>query len=672
MSHSCDPNCSTVVMSANGKYFIGMYALKDIGFSEELTFDYNSVTENMEEYKSSICLCATKICRGSFLSLIGTDTFEQVINRDHTFLNRTSLLLKACCSELTNSDRVNLDEASIRSSILEGLPDWCIKYAALIIDFMNQERERLPIVLVEEAVKLNKNEPQYSLETAEIEARGVYLNRLQNLAISLDRVKYVLRQPNQNQGPPLIRLDNKRVIEMIWNSSDSLVSKFHSSIRPHITNSDFEKFDRIIKVTLDSSSENLIELKQRLLTLRDMCRALTPTWGAYHHAAADLFHLYAHTENWFAPTDYLSFKSPPFHYSELGLQSIPKAVLNQHVVKEATRIKPKVIKVLIDSAYEDELAAEKARRDNDIIMGKRHHKRQRKGKSPIDSKNIAVLADGSELSNEAAPPSDFPTDSNVAQSLSESNSPINDAGADASADTAHNNPDVSTFNDINTLPKESAKVDTIDSCSAVPDESPRADDVLDSLVFHPDESPRVDTLDNEDMEIEEVGGGVAIEISAMNNLEPLEECLDLKENAEKPLKVRSAEYIESRTYPSQYVWAALTYWFKQTLLLPVAELGSDRKGCISLPTFDGLYGKVKTTILSRSYTSTVRDEFLNTLLTSPSSSWNTGPFLFQGRNSYKILGSPMMDFAYDNDKVKYDNIISEMKNWNNIKYPAKK
>jgi SET domain-containing protein len=41
MSHSCNPNCSTVMMSAGGKYVIAMYATRDIAFSEELTFDYN-------------------------------------------------------------------------------------------------------------------------------------------------------------------------------------------------------------------------------------------------------------------------------------------------------------------------------------------------------------------------------------------------------------------------------------------------------------------------------------------------------------------------------------------------------------------------------------------------------------------------------------------------------
>ena len=33
-SHSCDPNCGTVVTVSEGKYFIGMYSFRDIEFGE--------------------------------------------------------------------------------------------------------------------------------------------------------------------------------------------------------------------------------------------------------------------------------------------------------------------------------------------------------------------------------------------------------------------------------------------------------------------------------------------------------------------------------------------------------------------------------------------------------------------------------------------------------------
>jgi SET domain-containing protein len=51
LSHSCDPNCGTVTTIADGKYSIGMYALKNIEFGEELSFDYCSTTESKQEYR---------------------------------------------------------------------------------------------------------------------------------------------------------------------------------------------------------------------------------------------------------------------------------------------------------------------------------------------------------------------------------------------------------------------------------------------------------------------------------------------------------------------------------------------------------------------------------------------------------------------------------------------
>lgn len=46
LSHSCDPNCGTVTTVVDGRYTIGMYALKGIEYGEELSFDYCSTTES--------------------------------------------------------------------------------------------------------------------------------------------------------------------------------------------------------------------------------------------------------------------------------------------------------------------------------------------------------------------------------------------------------------------------------------------------------------------------------------------------------------------------------------------------------------------------------------------------------------------------------------------------
>lgn len=54
-------------MVANGKYTIAMYALRDIEFGDELTFDYCSITESEKELRNSICLCGSEFCKGYYL-----------------------------------------------------------------------------------------------------------------------------------------------------------------------------------------------------------------------------------------------------------------------------------------------------------------------------------------------------------------------------------------------------------------------------------------------------------------------------------------------------------------------------------------------------------------------------------------------------------------------------
>lgn len=96
LSHSCFPNCSTVISVVDGRYSIGMYAIRDIMYGEELTFDYNSTTESEKEYSQAICLCGTYRCRGRYLALSTAKKFSRVMKKYHNFIDRNYMLWKAC------------------------------------------------------------------------------------------------------------------------------------------------------------------------------------------------------------------------------------------------------------------------------------------------------------------------------------------------------------------------------------------------------------------------------------------------------------------------------------------------------------------------------------------------------------------------------------------------
>lgn len=60
INHSCDPNCESKAVKILGKDHILIFALKNIGRGEELTYDYKFERELDDKLP---CSCGTKRCR---------------------------------------------------------------------------------------------------------------------------------------------------------------------------------------------------------------------------------------------------------------------------------------------------------------------------------------------------------------------------------------------------------------------------------------------------------------------------------------------------------------------------------------------------------------------------------------------------------------------------------
>jgi len=155
MSHSCNPNSNTVLMVSESKYTIGMFATRDIKYGEELTFDYNSVTEKEQEFKDAICLCSSFSCRGNYLIFSKLLIFTEVLNKYHNFLHRNAILLHACFYHdykcLTEDEVLLLNQFSIKNSILKKAPFWLKKWCAMILKFIDLESKLLPFYLYKAA-----------------------------------------------------------------------------------------------------------------------------------------------------------------------------------------------------------------------------------------------------------------------------------------------------------------------------------------------------------------------------------------------------------------------------------------------------------------------------------------------------------------------------------------
>ena len=63
INHCCDPSCTAKIIKVGGKKRIVIYALRDIGKNEELTYDYKFERETDDEERL-ICLCGSENCKG--------------------------------------------------------------------------------------------------------------------------------------------------------------------------------------------------------------------------------------------------------------------------------------------------------------------------------------------------------------------------------------------------------------------------------------------------------------------------------------------------------------------------------------------------------------------------------------------------------------------------------
>lgn len=145
LSHSCNPNSSTIIQVRRGEYSIGMYALKDIKYGEELCFNYCSLTESEKEFEQAVCLCGTEICNGRYLQLASDKKHLALMKKYHTFVDRNYILFKACSEPwLTEEDEERLRYCNLKESAMRDVPEWLRKWASLICEYCLFEEQQYP------------------------------------------------------------------------------------------------------------------------------------------------------------------------------------------------------------------------------------------------------------------------------------------------------------------------------------------------------------------------------------------------------------------------------------------------------------------------------------------------------------------------------------------------
>ena len=374
LSHSCAPNVQTVVLAVNGKLTIAQYTTRRIEYGEELCWNYSCVTESEKEYRAAICLCSSTRCKGAFLDYAGSGSFTKVMGTRHNFCDRNAILIRACSEHVTAEDRSALTKAGIKSAALHmagdvvrdddeddddgeaagnavrqttkppdakpddsrECPEWLVKWAALTLEYIETEKGLLPDALMEKPL----DGITYDRAFAEATAQGVAATRLTNLVVTLDKIKYVMRQPGQCRAPFLRPLRDDEVVEHLWlgphgvfrRAVDAMAA---SGAGPHALGAKGSEA-RVVLARLrgycrdaesggdggvsrgddDSRTRRPATPAEARARLREVAGSIRAC-GGEHVALADCLLLYASTERWVTPAPYVGFTSAPVRLTPL-------------------------------------------------------------------------------------------------------------------------------------------------------------------------------------------------------------------------------------------------------------------------------------------------------------------------------------------------------------------
>mmetsp|Transcript_49199 Transcript_49199/g.96205 ORF Transcript_49199/g.96205 Transcript_49199/m.96205 type:complete len:1958 (-) Transcript_49199:139-6012(-) len=164
LSHSCTPTCEVKIVSFNGELTLALVTIRDIEQGEELTFDYNAVTENGSECMAAVCLCGSSKCRQSYLHFSRADCFQQVMARNFPLAARFAFLTKSSMKKVISADDKKIlqhhgfgtaafGEVSsiLRESSTDSMsfvPTWLQTFVAVCLRYIEYERRALPSALV--------------------------------------------------------------------------------------------------------------------------------------------------------------------------------------------------------------------------------------------------------------------------------------------------------------------------------------------------------------------------------------------------------------------------------------------------------------------------------------------------------------------------------------------
>ena len=329
LSHSCDPNVVALPVVSKGKYSIAMFALRPIAPGEELTFDYCSFTESETEFRNSVCLCGTLLCKGHYLGYTKKHVNffageEKSLLLDHSatfFMVNNACVLKGCLTSFDDKKAKLLLEYGLGDNTFKDAPLWLKNWAFFVLETIIKERSDLYKKLLDKEYFRNVNEmnPLSQKEVlAKFEIDSLYFQRINNLIISIDKMGFFIRKQNKKFKTlkPLKQLNLTQHINII----KKILENVKDCLSRETTKATIEEVDSYLKNKPTTTIPNLLSdisknkkykrfLKGKFLLLK-LSSLLHNSKEEPIRALGDILHFSALTIVYFTSTTYDSFSIP--------------------------------------------------------------------------------------------------------------------------------------------------------------------------------------------------------------------------------------------------------------------------------------------------------------------------------------------------------------------------
>jgi hypothetical protein len=180
---------------------------------------------------------------------------QAVVEEQQTSAHTTAMLLLACQRDaLSAKDEAILNDFHMPStgSVLGDAPVWLQTFAASVLRFVQSEKEQLRSRLAAENAA--------EAAAAAAEAATIADTRLQSLAITVDKVKYLLRQQPVvgASPPPLRRAEPEQVMSALWQRKDAQVRRLVAAMKPQLSAAQFKS----VTAAVASSITSLAQLRE--------------------------------------------------------------------------------------------------------------------------------------------------------------------------------------------------------------------------------------------------------------------------------------------------------------------------------------------------------------------------------------------------------------------------